>query len=66
MHIQVNDAPLELANSITLSELLTRLNISSEGTALALNSSIVPRERWPVQSLRQDDNVIIFQAIAGG
>ncbi|OON35542.1 sulfur carrier protein ThiS [Izhakiella australiensis] len=66
MQIQVNDAPLELTTTLTLSELLIKLNISPEGSALAVNQRIVPRECWDSQHLRQNDNLIIFQAIAGG
>ncbi len=36
------------------------------GIAVAINESIIPRSRWDKVVIQPDDNVDLFQAIAGG
>ncbi|MGB9098622.1 sulfur carrier protein ThiS [Erwinia sp.] len=66
MKIVVNDEILTLDNRLTLVELLEQLSRHQPGTALAVNQQIVPRDRWSSYSLQEGDDLIIFQAIAGG
>ncbi|MFS2224393.1 sulfur carrier protein ThiS [Pantoea sp. B65] len=66
MRVLVNDQPLILAAPVTVSALLTQLARHQPGTALAVNQHIVPRDRWPTQLLQEGDELVIFQAIAGG
>ncbi|AIX75719.1 MAG: sulfur carrier protein ThiS [Mixta calida] len=66
MRIVVNDETLMLETPLTLDRLLEKLGCHQPGTALAVNQQIVPRASWPDYALRDDDEVVIFQAIAGG
>lgn len=66
MHITVNDEPRELTTNMSLSTFMTELNCSQPGTALAVNQSVVPRDRWSTWYLKEGDDLVIFQAIAGG
>lgn len=66
MKVTVNDELMTLTGDETLSDLLHQLQRHQPGTALALNHAIVPRERWPHTRLQQGDELVIFQAIAGG
>lgn len=66
MKIVVNDEILTLAGSLTLAGLLDHLSRHQPGTALAVNQQIIPRDRWSSYLLQEGDDLVIFQAIAGG
>ncbi|WP_318372578.1 sulfur carrier protein ThiS [Enterobacter sp.] len=66
MRILFNDEPMQCADNLTLSALLTQLNQGQPGTALALNEQIVPRDRWDQHILQDGDRILLFQVIAGG
>ncbi|WP_318366954.1 sulfur carrier protein ThiS [Enterobacter sp.] len=66
MRILFNDEPMQCADNLTLSALLTQLNQGQTGTALALNEQIVPRDRWDQHMLQDGDRILLFQVIAGG
>ncbi|QHM72802.1 sulfur carrier protein ThiS [Mixta intestinalis] len=66
MNIVVNDERLSLEAPLSLETLLERLGCHQPGTALAVNQQIVPRASWAQRTLREGDEVVIFQAIAGG
>lgn len=66
MNIVVNDETLKLEAPLTLDRLLEKLACPPSGTALAVNQQIIPRAGWSQHCLRDGDEVVIFQAIAGG
>jgi len=66
VNIIINDEPHTLAAPLTLVALLEQLSHQQSGTALAVNQQIVPRDRWPGYLLQEGDELVIFQAIAGG
>ncbi len=66
MKIVVNDESLTLAGTLTLAGLLEQLSRHQPGTALAVNQQIIPRDRWSSYLLQEGDDLVIFQAIAGG
>ncbi|MCX8958631.1 sulfur carrier protein ThiS [Erwinia psidii] len=66
MHIIINDEAFTLPTTLTLTALLQQLSYSPSGIALAVNQHIVPRDRWAERYLQEGDELVIFQAIAGG
>ncbi|AGR61356.1 MAG TPA: sulfur carrier protein ThiS [Salmonella bongori] len=66
MHILFNDEPMQCTEGLTLTDLLTQLNQQKPGVALALNQQIVPREQWGRLIVQEDDQILLFQVIAGG
>lgn len=66
MQIWVNDAAIDIPAELTINALLERLNKSSSGIAVAINQEIQPRTCWNNRLLQSGDNVLLFQAIAGG
>lgn len=66
MKITVNDMPVELIGAPTLLELFDQLGQSSAGSALAVNKTIIPRNRWADHPVNEGDDILLFQAIAGG
>lgn len=66
MHLIINDQPMELDAPLTVSQLLASLERSTVGTALAINQVIIPRHQWDSHLVNDQDNILLFQAIAGG
>ncbi|MEX9254866.1 sulfur carrier protein ThiS [Pseudenterobacter timonensis] len=66
MQIWFNDEPMLCVDGLTVAALLDQLRQLRPGTALALNQQILPRERWEIQQVREGDNLLLFQVIAGG
>lgn len=66
MQILFNDEPLQCADGLTLSALLDQQHLLKPGVALALNQQILPREQWELQQVRDGDQILLFQVIAGG
>uniref|UniRef100_A8G8F1 Thiamine biosynthesis protein ThiS n=1 Tax=Serratia proteamaculans (strain 568) TaxID=399741 RepID=A8G8F1_SERP5 len=66
MKIRLNDQPLELAQPLSISALLEQLERHQPGTALAINQIIIPRTDWANHLVQDGDDILLFQAIAGG
>lgn len=66
MRILVNDEPHNVSGPLTLQALLSQLDLNCAGCALAVNQVIIPRDGWSVHLLEDGDQVLLFQAIAGG
>ncbi|MEA9393345.1 sulfur carrier protein ThiS [Acerihabitans sp. TG2] len=66
MKINVNDHTVELDAPLTLAALVAQWTYSSAGTALAINHIIIPRDQWPQHWVNEGDDILLFQAIAGG
>jgi len=46
--------------------LLERLERHQPGCALAINQVIIPRNDWATRQVQDGDDILLFQAIAGG
>ena len=67
MEITVNEKKYDLEQSCTVEQMLAAvLEIEARGIAVAINQNIVPKTDWPVQTLRQGDQVILIKATQGG
>lgn len=66
MRIVLNDESMQCGDNLNALQLLSQLNLDKPGTALAVNQTIVPRERWPHHVLQEGDSLLLFQVIAGG
>ncbi|MGM3176296.1 sulfur carrier protein ThiS [Dickeya lacustris] len=66
MHIRLNDDALTLPDGLTVQQLLERLDRLQAGTALAINHTIIPRADWAHHPVQDGDDILLFQAIAGG
>lgn len=66
MHIMLNDRLIEINSSITIIQLFDYLKLNSLGIALAINQIIIPCENWNHHYINHQDNILLFQAIAGG
>ncbi|AKH62899.1 MULTISPECIES: sulfur carrier protein ThiS [Photorhabdus] len=66
MKITINDQLMELTAPLALQQLLEQLERAQPGTALAINQTIIPRSNWSTHQVNDGDNILLFQAIAGG
>ncbi|GAA0498203.1 sulfur carrier protein ThiS [Tatumella terrea] len=66
MEIKVNDNVISVEPSCPVSRLLNTLSVTVQGTALAVNERIIPASEWSDYRLQENDDVVIFQVIAGG
>ncbi|VFP80842.1 sulfur carrier protein ThiS [Candidatus Erwinia haradaeae] len=67
MKITFNNHSLELQNSLSITEFLSnQFYKSSSGMALALNQTVIPQQNWSDYQIKDGDDILLFQAIAGG
>ncbi|SFN86940.1 sulfur carrier protein ThiS [Xenorhabdus japonica] len=66
MNIIVNDQNITLIPPMTVQQLLEHIKRTQSGTALAINQTIIPRSEWHTHQINDGDNILLFQAIAGG
>ena len=66
MRITVNDEVMNFDAPVTVSQLLASLGRPAAGMAVAVNQTIVVRGCWSEHVVRDGDQILLFQAIAGG
>jgi sulfur carrier protein len=66
MKLLINEQSYEFTTPLTLQALLIQLDKQQPGYALAVNQQIIPRDHWEHTPLNDGDNILLFQAIAGG
>ncbi len=68
MNVVLNGHPRELAENVTISELLQTLDVPPEGrgVAVAIDAEVVPRGEWEAITLREGARVEVVQAVQGG
>ncbi|GAA0490225.1 MULTISPECIES: sulfur carrier protein ThiS [Tatumella] len=66
MQIKLNDIPTEISHACLLSQLLQQISVGPQGTALAVNGRVIPATRWAEYQVQENDDVVVFQVIAGG
>jgi len=66
MEIQLNGEQRQVAQSITVAQLLAEMDYSGKRLAVEINAQIVPRSTFHQHQLHAGDLVEIVQAIGGG
>jgi sulfur carrier protein len=66
MTVTVNGKPMELPAGLTIEDLLARLKVRREFTAVALNREVAQRSRYAETKLRDGDKVEIVHPMGGG
>ena len=67
MTISVNNKPVEITASGTLSSVLRHLQLHEIiGMAVAVNYEVVPKNAWDTHMLQPHDKVTIIRATQGG
>jgi sulfur carrier protein len=65
MKLIINDEINNLTVT-TITSLLSVLEQPGKGIAVAVNQTIITRQKWDYFQLSENDQVTLFQAIAGG
>ena len=68
MRINVNGTPREVTDDVTVEELIEALKLppDGKGIAVAVNDTVVPRSRWGVVRIGENDSVEVIHAVQGG
>ena len=66
MKITLNGQEYELEEKKTMADLVDSLEIEKEAIAVALNMSVVPKEKLDETLIVEGDKVEIIRAVAGG
>lgn len=65
MKIYVNNLETEVAEGVTLLAVLGERG-ATEGVAVAVDGTVVPRARWAAFELRDGARLVIVHAVCGG
>ncbi|HEY7433491.1 MAG TPA: sulfur carrier protein ThiS [Methylomirabilota bacterium] len=66
MTVTVNGKPMELPEGLSVEDLLVRLKIRREFTAVALNREVTQRGRYALTRLADGDKIEIVHPMGGG
>jgi sulfur carrier protein len=68
IRITINNEPTEIAEAITLADLLASrgIDVSRGGVAAAINDRLITRARWTETVLAEGDKVVVVNAAYGG
>ncbi|MBK4775897.1 thiamine biosynthesis protein ThiS (plasmid) [Candidatus Pantoea edessiphila] len=66
MQINFNDDVLEILEPIDLNELILKQCGNIDGIAIAVNNKIITINQWSQYKIKNNDEIVVFQAIAGG
>lgn len=64
--VNVNNTAQTFNSPSNLQDLLTQLNISDKGVAVAVNNQIVSKNDWNQRQLAEGENILIIRATQGG
>lgn len=66
IQITANNKTYQFTEKTSLEELLEKMQIDSNGIAIAINQEIVPKADWQNTYLNNNDDVLIITATQGG
>ena len=66
MKIYINQKEIETQDSISVKELLDMQQITIEGTAIAIDNKLVPKNEWNDMILTDGNKITIIRATFGG
>ena len=66
MEIQLNGAAHQLNDQLSVAGLVSELNLAHQAIAVAVNRTVISRQRWEEYQLQAHDQVDVVRAIGGG
>ena len=69
MEVKVNGKPVEINSNATVADLVAQLypdNKTGAGTAVAIDSVIIPKTEWSSKEINQENEIILIKAAYGG
>lgn len=64
--VAVNHQAREIPAGMSVHTLLQDMALPQTGIAVALNQTVIVADHWPTTVLQHNDDIQLFQAIAGG
>lgn len=67
MNIQINSEQKNVSDGTSVHEfVLNILQLDPAGKAIAVNETIVPKNRWETTLLQENDRMLVIKACSGG
>ena len=66
MTIYINQKEIEVQDNMSVKELLDMQQIAIEGTAIAIDNKLVPKNEWNDRILTDGNKITIIRATFGG
>ena len=66
MIITVNGETTTIADNATVADLMAERQLTSAGTAVAVDAAVVPASQWATNTLAEGAEVDILTAVQGG
>lgn len=64
--VQVNQKKHQVLENTSLEDLIGKLNIRTNGIAVAINNRVIKKTDWKIKQLQQSDTVLIIKSTQGG
>jgi len=62
----MNQKRLEVNSNTTIYQFLKQIDSSVNGVAVAINEQVISKNNWQTQELKDQDQVLVIQAVQGG
>ena len=66
MNVIVNGEPRDLADEVTIADVLALLGAPDRGVAVAVDAEVIPRGEWHEVTLHDGVRIEVVQAVQGG
>jgi sulfur carrier protein len=66
MQIIINQRPVVVEEEVSLKEALNTFDLAQKGIAVAVNSVVIPNDKWQECVLEENDEIMIIRATQGG
>lgn len=67
MKANINSKEYELPDNSTIAQVLESIDFFDvKGTAVALNSEVVPKDQWQLKTIENNDRILVIRATQGG
>lgn len=66
MRVTLNGESREVAEGLSLADVVAQLTDAPRGIAVAVNAAVIPRGGWAATTLADDDRIEVLTAVQGG
>jgi len=66
MIIKLNDKPHEIEEGTTLASFIGKLDVKTQGIAVAIDYEVIPKSKWDGTILSDKMELMIIHAVSGG
>lgn len=64
--VQVNQKKHQVLENTSLEDLIGKLNIRTNGIAVAINNRVIKKTDWKIKQLQHSDTILIITSTQGG